>query len=116
MFDGPINAESFLTYVTHVLLPTLKPRDIVVLDNLGSHKGEAARNIIRATGARLLFLPSYSPDLNPIEQVFAKLKHLIRKATGRTVEATWKRSGQLLDCFPPDECSRYLVNSGYAPI
>ncbi len=116
VYDGPINAESFLAYVTHVLVPTLKPRDIVVLDNLSSHKGEAVRNIIRAAGARLLFLPPYSPDLNPIEQVFAKLKHLMRKAAERSVEATWKRSGQLLDCFPPDECSRYIVNSGYASI
>jgi len=113
VFDGPINADSFLAYVTHVLVPTLRPRDIVVLDNLSSHKGKAVRRIIRAAGARLLFLPPYSPDLNPIEQVFAKLKHLTRRAAERTVEATWKRSGQLLDCFSPHECSRYLVNSGY---
>ncbi len=114
VFDGPINAESFLAYVTHSLAPTLKPRDVVVLDNLSSHKGAAIRKAVRAAGARLLFLPAYSPDLNPIEQVFAKLKHLMRKAAEQTVEATWKRSGQLLDCFPPDECSRYLANSGYA--
>jgi transposase len=114
VFDGPINAQSFLAYVTHQLVPTLKPRDIVVLDNLGSHKGTAVRAAIRAVGARLVFLPPYSPDLNPIEQVFAKLKHLMRKAAERTVEATWKRSGELLDCFRPDECGRYLQNSGYA--
>ena len=114
VFDGPINAESFLAYVQHELVPTLKPRDIVVLDNLSSHKGDAVRKAIRAVGARLLFLPPYSPDLNPIEQVFAKLKHLMRKAAERTVEATWRRSGQLLDRFSPDECGRYLVNSGYA--
>lgn len=89
VFDGPINADSFLAYVTHILVPTLKPRDIVVLDNLSSHKGDAVRKIIRAAGARLLFLPPYSPDLNPIEQVFVKLKHLMRKAAERTVEATW---------------------------
>jgi transposase len=93
MFDGPINAQSFQAYVNQVLVPTLKPRDIVILDNLGSHKGEAVRAAIRAVGARLIFLPPYSPDLNPIEQVFAKLKHLMRRAAERTVEATWKRSG-----------------------
>ena len=114
VFDGPINADSFLAYVTHVLVPTLKPRDVVVLDNLSSHKGDAVRKAVRAVGARLLFLPPYSPDLNPIEQVFAKLKHLMRKAAERTVEATWKRSGKLLECFQSDECGRYLVNSGYA--
>jgi transposase len=114
MFDGPINAQSFQAYVNQVLVPTLKPRDVVILDNLGSHKGEAVRAAIRAVGARLIFLPPYSPDLNPIEQVFAKLKHLMRRATERTVEATWKRSGELLNRFLPDECGRYLQNSGYA--
>lgn len=114
VFDGPINAQNFLAYVNHQLVPTLKPRDIVVLDNLGSHKGTAVRTAIRAVGARLVFLPPYSPDLNPIEQVFAKLKHLMRKAAERTVEATWKRTGELLDYFRPDECGRYLQNSGYA--
>ncbi len=113
VFDGPINGESFLAYVTHMLVPTLKPRDIVVADNLGSHKGQAVRHAIKAAGARLVFLPPYSPDLNPIEQVFAKLKHLMRKAAERTVETTWKRAGQLLDCFPPEECQRYFTNSGY---
>lgn len=114
VFDGPINAQSFLAYVNQQLVPTLKPRDIVVLDNLGSHKGTAVRAAIRAAGARLVFLPPYSPDLNPIEQVFAKLKHLMRKAAERTVEATWMRSGELLNHFKPDECGRYLQNSGYA--
>ena len=114
VFDGPINADSFLAYIKHELVPTLKPRDIVVLDNLGSHKGIAVRAAIRAAGARLVFLPPYSPDLNPIEQVFAKLKHLMRKAAERTVEATWMRCGKLLDQFKPDECGRYLQNSGYA--
>jgi transposase len=85
-----------------------------VLDNLGSHKGEAVRAAIRAAGARLVFLPPYSPDLNPIEQVFAKLKHFMRKAAERTVESTWMRSGELLKRFLPDECQRYLQNSGYA--
>ena len=114
VFDGPINGESFAAYVRQILVPTLTPGDVVILDNLGSHKGKAVRAAIRAVGARLLFLPPYSPDLNPIEQVFAKLKHLMRQAAERTVEATWKRAGSLLDRFPPDECQRYLVNAGYA--
>ena len=114
VLDGPINGESFRTYVDQVLAPTLKPGDVVILDNLGSHKGKAVRRAIRATGARLLFLPPYSPDLNPIEQVFAKLKHLMRKAKERTVDATWKRTGSLLESFKPNECQNYLVNAGYA--
>jgi transposase len=111
--DGPINGELFRLYVEKVLVPTLKRGDIVILDNLGSHKSKAVRAAIRATGARLFFLPPYSPDLNPIEQVFAKLKHLLRKAAERTLEATWKRIGFLLDCFSPNECQAYLANSGY---
>jgi len=114
VFDGPINGETFHTWVTQMLIPTLKPRDIVVLDNLGSHKGDTVRKAVRTAGARLLFLPAYSPDLNPIEQVFAKLKHLMRKASERTVEATWRQVGKLLECFSADECQRYLENSGYA--
>ena len=114
VFDGPINGASFLAYVTQILVPTLAPGDIVVMDNLGSHKGRAVRAAIRKTGARLFFLPPYSPDLNPIEQVFAKLKALLRKAAERTVEATWKRIGILLDCFAPQECANYFRNAGYA--
>ncbi len=101
VFDQPINAASFTTWVDQQLCPTLKPGDIVVLDNLSSHKKPAIRAAIRAKGARLLFLPPYSPDLNPIEQVFAKLKHLLRKAAERTKEATWQRIGLLLDTFTP---------------
>jgi transposase len=111
--DGPINGELFRLYVAEVLIPTLKPGDIVVLDNLGSHKGRAVRAAIRAAGARLFFLPPYSPDLNPIEQVFAKLKHLLRKASERTIENTWRRAGTLLDLFSPRECANYLTNAGY---
>jgi transposase len=114
VIDGPINGESFLAYVEQVLVPTLKHGDIVIMDNLGSHKGQAVRRAIRAAGARLFFLPPYSPDLNPIEQVFAKLKTLLRKATERTVEATWQRIGTLLNAFPPQECASYLRNAGYA--
>ena len=112
--DGPINGESFLAYVEQFLVPTLKPGDIVIMDNLGSHKGPAVRRAIRAAGAKLFFLPPYSPDLNPIEQLFAKLKTLLRKAAERTVEATWKRIGSLLDTFSPQECANYLRNAGYA--
>ena len=115
VIDGPINARSFLAYVTQFLVPTLRPGDIVVIDNLGSHKGPAIRRAIRAAGAYLFFLPPYSPDLNPIEQVFAKLKTLLRKAATRSVEATWKTIGALLDEFTPQECANYLANSGYAP-
>ena len=114
IFDGPINGQCFRAYVEQLLLPALRPGDIVVLDNLGSHKGQAVRRAVRAAGAHLFFLPPYSPDLNPIEQVFAKLKHLIRKAAPRTVEATWRKAGELLDTFSPAECANYLRNSGYA--
>jgi transposase len=114
VIDGPINGESFLAYVEQVLVPALKPGDIVIIDNLGSHKGKAVRQAIRAAGAKLFFLPPYSPDLNPIEQLFAKLKTLLRKAAERTVEATWRRIGDLLAAFTPQECANYLVNAGYA--
>ena len=116
VFDGPINARKFLVYVEQCLLPTLSPGDIVVMDNLSSHKGDAVRKAIRDAGVRLFFLPPYSPDLNPIEQVFAKLKALLRKAAERTVEATWRRIGTLLDEFSPQECANYFTNSGYASI
>jgi transposase len=114
VIDGPINGDSFLAYVEQVLVPTLKPGDVVIMDNLGSHKRQAIRRAIRAAGAKLFFLPPYSPDLNPIEQVFAKLKTLLRKAAERTVEATWRRIGQLLNAFSPAECANYLKNAGYA--
>jgi transposase len=116
VFDGPINGQSFAAYVEQALAPTLKSGDIVVLDNLGSHKGVAVRAAIRAAGAELFFLPPYSPDLNPIEQVFAKLKHLMRNAAERTVETTWRRIGSTLSDFPPAECANYLRNSGYASV
>jgi transposase len=113
VFDGPINGPSFLAYVTQFLAPTLLPDDIVVMDNLGSHKGIGVRRAIRAAGAKLFFLPPYSPDLNPIEQVFAKLKTLLRKAAARSVTATWRGIGRLLKQFTPAECANYLVNAGY---
>jgi transposase len=114
VIDGPINGDSFRAYVEQLLLPTLRPGDIVIIDNLGSHKAKAIRRALRAVGAKLFFLPPYSPDLNPIEQVFAKLKTLLRKAAERTVEATWKRIGSLLQHFTPQECANYFRNAGYA--
>ena len=113
VYDGPINGDAFLTYVIHELAPVLRKGDIVVMDNLSSHKSKAVRETIRAKGAHLLFLPPYSPDLNPIEQAFAKLKHLMRKAAERTVEATWRRIGKLLGQFSAQECGNYFKNAGY---
>ena len=112
--EGPIDGESFRLYVEKVLLPTLRPGDIVIMDNLGSHRGKAVRQLIRSAGAKLFFLPKYSPDLNPIEQVFAKLKHYLRKAAARTVEAVCLAIGQTLQTFTSEECASYLANSGYA--
>ena len=116
VIDGPINGESFRTYVEQVLVPELRPGDIVVMDNLGSHKTPAIRQAIRAAGAKLFYLPAYSPDLNPIEQVVAKLKHLLRKAAERTKEAVWRRIGSLLDQFTPQECQNYIRNAGYGSV
>jgi transposase len=111
--EGPIDGESFRSYVEKVLLPTLRPGDIVVMDNLGSHKGKIVRQLIRSAGAKLFFLPKYSPDLNPIEQVFAKLKHLLRKAAARTVDAVCAAIGEVLAAFTSEECANYLKNAGY---
>ena len=113
LLEGPIDGESFRTYVEKVLLPTLREGDIVIMDNLGSHKGKAVRALIRSAGAKLFFLPKYSPDLNPIEQVFAKLKHLLRKTAARTVEAICIAVGELLGTFSAEECANYFSNSGY---
>jgi len=114
LLDGPINGECFQLYVEKVLVPTLQPGDIVIADNLGSHKSKAVRRAIRSTGARLLFLPKYSPDLNPIEQFFAKLKHWLRKAAGRTLDAVSHEIARILDRVTREECSNYLENAGYA--
>jgi putative transposase len=116
LFDGPINGELFLAYVEQVLLPTLKSGDIVILDNLGSHKSKAIRQVIRAVGAKLIFLPKYSPDLNPIEQAFAKVKTLLRKADARTFEAISAAIAGFLNRFTPQECANYFENAGYASI
>ena len=113
VLDGPINGVLFQAWVEQFLVPALRPGDVVVLDNLGSHKGQGVRRAIRAVGAHLLFLPPYSPDLNPIEMVFAKLKTLLRKADERSIAAVWHRIGKLLECFTPEECANYIRHSGY---
>lgn len=116
LFDGPINGDRFRAWVEQALIPTLMPGDIVVLDNLGSHKGKAVRAAIRDNGAHLLFLPAYSPDLNPIEQFFAKLKHWLRRKKARTFEQISNAIAGILQNVTPDECSNYIRNSGYASI
>ena len=114
VIDGPINGASFRAYVEQALVPVLAPGDIVVMDNLRSHKRHAVRAAIRAAKAKLFFLPAYSPDLNPIEQAFAKMKTLLRNADPRTIEQIWRTIGALLDCFTPTECTNYFKNAGYA--
>lgn len=116
VFDGPINGESFRAYVEQQLLPVLRQGDIVVMDNLGSHRSTAIRRMIRAAGARLWYLPPYSPDLNPIEQTFAKIKHWMRAAQTRTVEDTWRQIGALVATIQSSECSNYFANAGYASV
>ena len=114
VIDGPINGLVFRTYVEKVLVPTLKPGDIVVLDNLGSQKGAEVRRLIEACGAELLFLPPYSPDLNPIELAFSRLKALLRKAAERSVNDLWWRIGQIIDTFEPQQCRNFFRHAGYA--
>ncbi len=113
LLDGPINAERFLVYVERVLVPSLEAGDIVIMDNLSSHKGRAVRRAIRAAGARLLFLPKSSPDLNPIEQVFAKLKHRLRAAQRRTRDGVCDAIAEILASISPQECANYFSNAGY---
>ncbi|KMO13682.1 transposase [Methylobacterium platani JCM 14648] len=115
VLDGPINRNAFQTYVERVLAPELRPGDIVVMDNLGSHKGPAVRAAIEAAGARLLFLPPYSPDFNPIEMAFSQLKALLRKAARRTVEGLWSTIGRLVDDVTPDQCANFFAAAGYDP-
>jgi transposase len=116
LIEGPINGESFQLYVEKVLVPTLQPGDIVIMDNLGSHRGKAVRRATRAAGAWLFYLPKYSPDLNPIEQFFAKLKHWLRKAAQRTTEAIYDAIGPILDTVSAAECANYFTNAGYDQI
>ena len=113
LLDGPINKVSFMAYIERVLAPTLRPGDVVVADNLGCHKSSEVRAALRAVGARLLLLTKYSPDLNPIEQVFAKLKRLLRKAQARSRDAVCTTIGALLRQYTPQECANYPANSGY---
>ncbi|MGD0191003.1 MAG: IS630 family transposase [Rhizomicrobium sp.] len=114
VFDGPINGQSFRAWVEQQLVPALRPGDIVIMDNLGSHKSKAVRSAIKAAGAKLHFLPPYSPDLNPIEQAFAKIKHWMRIAQKRSIIETWRHIGHLVDTITPDECANYIANAGYA--
>ena len=111
--EGPINGEAFLLYIEQVLVPTLQHGDIVIMDNLGSHKANAVRRAIRAAGARLFYLPKYSPYLNPIEQFFAKFKHWLRKAAQRTTEAVYDAIAPILETVSPAECANYFANAGY---
>ena len=113
LVDGPIDGETFLIYVTEVLVPTLLPRDIVVIDNFGSHRNIAVRKAIGKFGATVIFLPEYSPDPNPNEQVFSKFKHHLRQARARTFEAVTAAIAPILGMFTPEECRNYLINAGY---
>ncbi len=115
VLDGPMNRSAFLAYVRQVLVPELRPDDVVILDNLPAHKGPRVREAIEAEGASLLYLPPYSPDFNPIENAFAKLKALLRKAAERTVEGLWAAIGRLIDLFTLQECANYFTAAGYDP-
>ena len=115
VLDGPMTGAAFRAYVEQALVPALKPGDVVVMDNLAAHKVAGIEQAIALAGASLLYLPPYSPDLNPIEQLIAQLKALLRKAAARSKEALWATTGQLLDLILPSECRNYLANSGYEP-
>jgi transposase len=115
VLDGPINGIAFQAYVDQILVPTLAPSDIVIMDNLGSHKGAGVRAAIEAAGAKLLYLPPYSPDFNPIEKAFSKLKAHLRKAAERTVDGLWNMIGALLPAFTPKQCANFFVAAGYEP-
>jgi transposase len=115
VISGPINRAAFEAYVEAVLVPEPRPGDIVVMDNLSSHKGARARVLIEAAGAELLFLPPYSPEFNPIENAFAEMKALLRKAAERTVEGLWSAIGRIVGAFTPQECANYFAAAGYDP-
>ena len=115
VLDGPINGDWFEAYVTHVLVPELRPGDVVIMDNLTSHKRVSVRERIEAAGATLRFLPPYSPDFNPIEKAFSRLKAMLRKIGERTVSGLWDLIGQLIDIFRPPECANYFSSCGYEP-
>jgi transposase len=115
VLEGPINQDAFQAYVDQVLVPELSPGDVVVMDNLSSHKGPAVRSAVEAAGASLLFLPPYSPDFNPIENAFAKLKALLRKTAARTVDDLWAAIARIIDRFTPAECANFFKAAGYEP-
>ena len=115
VLDGPMDGECFLAYVEQILVPSLRPGDVVVMDNLPAHRVKGVRRAIERAGAKLLYLPPYSPDFNPIEQAFSKLKAHLRKAAARTLEDLWNEIAAILNTFTPDECKNYFVNSGYDP-
>lgn len=113
VLDGPINRDAFETYIAKVLVPELRPDDVVIMDNLSSHKGQRVQSMIEAAGAKLLYLPPYSPDFNPIENAFSKLKAMLRKAAERTVGGLWDTIGRIIDTFSPAECRNYFIAAGY---
>lgn len=113
VLDGPMNGEAFLAYVQQFLIPTLQRGDVIVMDNLPSHKQAGVVEAIQASGCSVLYLPAYSPDLNPIEKAFAKLKGLLRQAGERTMEGLWNRVGQLVKQITPQECANYIQHCGY---
>lgn len=115
VLDGPINGDWFEAYVRHVLVPELRPVDVVIMDNLSSHKRPIVQELIEAAKARLLFLPPYSPDFNPIEKAFSRLKAMLRKIGERSVSGLWNRIGSLVDIFQPAECANYFIACGYDP-
>ena len=115
VLDGPMTGAAFRAYIEQVLVPTLKPGDVVIMDNLPAHKVSGVKEAIEAAGATRLFLPSYSPDFNPIEQAFAKLKAQLRKVAARTVDALWAAIAHAIELFTPTECANYFSNSGYEP-
>ena len=116
VLDGPMDGECFLAYVEQILSPTLWPGDVVVMDNLPAHRVKGVRSAIERAGAKLLYLPPYSPDFNPIEQAFSKLKALLRKAAARTLDDLWNAIAAILPAFTPDECKNYFTNSAYDPV
>ena len=115
VLNGPINGAAFRAYVDQVLVPSLRPGDVIVIDNLGSHKGAGVRPAIKAAGASLLYLPPYSSDFDPIKNVFARLKSALRTAAARSIEALWDVIGRLIGTFMPDECANYFAAAGYEP-
>lgn len=116
VLDGPMNGETFVAYIEQFVLPTLEPGDVVIMDNLSSHKAAAVRTLIESGGAHLMYLPPYSPDLNPIEMLFAQLKAYLRKAKARTLEALWCAIGDFIKVVTPQQCAHYIAHDGYASI